>query len=87
MLTKFLILFTCSFLLTSCTYFNIGTNSAGDKYSRCKELRRQMVYTNSNNDQMTGNLASNINTNNQMVAARNGAMEDNLTREYRDLGC
>lgn len=74
-------------ILSGCSYFNMNNSSSADKYSRCKELRRQMIYTSSNSNQMGGEFSNNLNTNNQMIGATNTAIQGNLNREYRELGC
>lgn len=81
------IIVICSIILSGCSYFNLNKNSADDKYSRCKEIKRQMIYTNSQNNQMTGNFSNNLTTNPTMVGAQNSALQDNLNRSYRDEGC
>lgn len=60
-------------LLTGCTYFNMDNNEANDEYSRCKEIKRQLIYSNATND--------------DIVAAQRSAEIDNLNRSYRENNC
>lgn len=64
-------IFCIASLLSSCAYFN--NNYCCNKYARCKEAKRQLMFLNATND--------------ELVQTQRNAEIDNLNHTCRNGGC